>query len=129
MGGAVLATILGLLFIREFNPSQYFGYYPRCVLFSTTGIYCPGCGCLRATYHLLHGRILEALRCNPLYIMSLPCLGYYLVKNGSDYLRHGHWPEPHISRKALIVLGVTVLVFTVLRNIHAAPFWYLAPEG
>ncbi len=110
----------------EFNPSQY-GFYPRCALYVTTGIFCPGCGAQRALYQLLHGNILAALRDNALLVLALPLLIFYA---GRWLLcrRYGK-PLPRLmpNAKQIKWLIVGVVFFTVLRNIHHAPFNQLAP--
>lgn len=54
-------------------------YYPRCVLYMATGLQCPGCGILRATHALLHGRWAEAWRLNPVWVLTIPWIGWGLV--------------------------------------------------
>jgi hypothetical protein len=117
--GAV-AIIAAAVTLYCFNPSQY-GFYPRCQLYVTTGIYCPGCGSLRAMHELTHGHLLAALRCNALLTLSCPVLAFL-------GLRRLAGKPPFILRPRLLVLLITVgIIFTLLRNIHAAPFIYLAP--
>ena len=66
VSGAAVAAVLMVHFL--FNPSHY-GFYPRCILYRMTGIYCPGCGALRASHQLIHGHFLTALRCNALLVL------------------------------------------------------------
>ena len=47
---------------------------PSCYLYELTGIYCPGCGCTRAVYALIHGDVILSLKQNPLVIVSLAAL-------------------------------------------------------
>lgn len=47
---------------------------PSCYLYELTGIYCPGCGCTRAVYALIHGDVILSLKQNPLVIVSLAVL-------------------------------------------------------
>src|SRR5690242_18001165 len=70
-GFVVLALALGMIVLYRFNPAQY-GFYPRCALYETTGLLCPGCGCLRALHQLLHGNVVQAFRFNALLVLSLP---------------------------------------------------------
>jgi hypothetical protein len=64
-----LALALGALFF--FDPAQH-SLYPQCPLKRATGWDCPGCGGLRATHALLHGRIAEAFAFNPLLFFLSP---------------------------------------------------------
>ncbi len=113
----VLAVSGFLSVLWKYNPetSQIF---PTCPFLRLTGLYCPGCGTLRALHHLLHINILEAIRYN---VLSLVALVFLSIYGGSASLRK----QPKVS---LVVLWVVVGYF-ILRNIPVSPFLYLAPQG
>ncbi|MSU35792.1 MAG: DUF2752 domain-containing protein [Pedosphaera sp.] len=67
--GFVASTCLWGLY--HFNPQEH-GFYPRCLFYQTTGLWCPGCGGLRSCHQLLHGNISAAFRLNPLAVILLP---------------------------------------------------------
>jgi hypothetical protein len=123
---SMLAASAGAVALYFFNPSQY-AFYPRCMLYVTTGLYCPGCGSQRAVYQLLHGHVLEALRCNVLLVAALPFMVAFAVR--WVYCWRAFRPLPQFAPSARMVWwGLAImLVFTALRNIHVAPFIYLAP--
>lgn len=123
-GGLAFVAAVSVLF--EFNPSTH-AFYPRCLLYTSTGILCPGCGSLRAFHQLLHGHLLTALRCNALLVMSLPfaaCLG---VKFGARWIAGEPLPAIPLNPLWIKIFMAVMIVFTVVRNIHCAPFIYLAP--
>ena len=124
LAGLGILVTAGLLFV--FDPSHA-GFYPRCMLYSTTGLYCPGCGALRATHHLLHGHLLTALRCNPLYILALPWLAGLGFKTGLHRWKNGTWLEWDLNGRTVAWMVVAAIAFTILRNLHMPPFCYLAP--
>src|SRR5476649_40170 len=62
-------------FLYAVDPNRH-AVYPQCLLYNATGIYCAGCGATRALYALLHGRVLDALHDNALFIAALPLLLY-----------------------------------------------------
>lgn len=107
-------------------PTQY-AFYPHCFFHAWTGLYCPGCGSLRALHALAHGHLGAAFGFNPLLIVALPFLAY---EGASRWRRNVHGtglPALFVHPSwSWALLGV-VLVFTVLRNIPAAPFTLLAP--
>src|SRR5437764_764257 len=75
MAGALLgAGVLACLILFYFPPEKT-PIYPRCMLYTLTGLQCPGCGGLRAAHHLLHGHIRTAFHYNPLLFVLLPVLG------------------------------------------------------
>src|SRR5207302_5482362 len=61
--------VVGGVILYVFDPVR-FGFYPACTLYRTTGLFCPGCGSLRAMHQLLHGHLIEALRFNALCVCS-----------------------------------------------------------
>ena len=109
-----------------FNPAQT-SFYPRCTLYTTTGLYCPGCGSLRALHQMAHGHVLTALHYNPLLVLSLPFVAYYSLLGASRWAAGRPLPSLPLSAGWMIFFGVVLIVFAVLRNIHYAPFTWLAP--
>src|SRR5690348_5182324 len=75
LAASVPLVALALAALYRFDPSRY-PIYPRCLFHELTGLHCPGCGATRALHRLLHGRLIEALRLNPLLILALPYMGY-----------------------------------------------------
>ncbi len=100
------------------------GSYGVCPLYAATGLWCPLCGGLRATYDLGHGDVAAAWGMNPLWVVAAPLLvlGWlrWLVAGA-----RGQTVRRLPAGLPWITLGVLV-AFGVLRNLPAlAP--YLAP--
>ena len=70
---ALLGVALGFYVLRNYAPTES-KFYPKCALYQTTGLHCPGCGGTRAMAALTHGRLWEAIRFNPLLILGLPII-------------------------------------------------------
>ena len=109
----------------------FFEKTPPCLFYELTGLYCPGCGTGRALLALLHGRLYAAFRYQPLMIIFLPALAYYISKLylafvfGRDIL-----PFPTIRSKWLAIMVTAVMIaYWILRNIPVIPFSYLAPTS
>src|SRR5207245_10112823 len=66
--GVAVSACFGLLYL--FDPSQH-AFYPRCQFHALTGLYCPGCGSLRAMHQLLLGHIPTAFHLNALFLLAL----------------------------------------------------------
>ncbi len=109
------ALVLGVALFR-FNPAET-AVFPPCPTRALAGVYCPGCGAARASHQLLHGRVGEAFRFNPLLVLMLPVTAWLAL---GSFRR----PRPWWTSRA--VLAAT-LAFTVLRNVPAWPFSLLAP--
>lgn len=115
--------------ILFFGSVLWMGKTPPCPFYTLTGLYCFGCGAGRCLQALLHFRIYAAWRLNPLMIICLPLVAYYLFKIyfgfvfGRDVL-----PFPTIRSRAFgITVLVIVIAYGVLRNIPVFPFTLLAP--
>lgn len=101
------------------------GHYPTCPFLATTGLYCPGCGALRAIHDLLHGDVAGALARNPAVLLALP---YLLLALVTWWLRSTGHPAPRsTSLPPAVVWGllVAITVFWVLRNLPG--FDWLSP--
>jgi hypothetical protein len=110
-------------YVWAVDPNQP-GHYPVCPTYALTGIYCPGCGMLRATHDLVHLDVAASLGRNPLAIpLLVGVVALFLVWvraawRGSTL----RWDPP---RWLPAVLAVGFVVFTVARNV---PGWtWLSP--
>jgi hypothetical protein len=120
--GASLA-VLATLFL--FDPTRH-GFYPQCALHQLTGLYCPGCGALRATHELLHGRILAAFRLNALFVLSAPPAAYYIGRILYAYIKRT--PLPTIIHAGWIwAAAAVVITFGICRNLPVASLAWMRP--
>ena len=105
-----------------------FGNPLICVFYKLTGLYCPGCGSGRASAALLHLDFAAAFKHNLLYVLLLPFIVYYLLKQYIVLvLRKDVLPMFSINGFAAKVVLAVILVFGILRNIPVFPFTLLAP--
>lgn len=123
--GAVAALAAAAVLFR-FDPMR-FGFYPKCPLFVTTGLLCPGCGALRAGHALLHGDLPAALGFNLFLVVALPFLAWALLRSGVLATTGHRLPAPRLSARGAWALFAALMLFTVLRNLPFAPFTLLAP--
>ncbi len=121
LASAGALAFLALLFF--FDPARYW-FYPRCVFHAVTGLYCPGCGSLRALHALVHGHVLGAVRLNPLLFVAGPVAACLLLK-----------PHPPSRLSSLLahpiaVWGIPVflVLYWIARNVPLYPFTLLAPQ-
>ncbi|MFI7624774.1 DUF2752 domain-containing protein [Microbispora rosea] len=101
------------------------GHYPVCPLYYLTGLYCPGCGALRAVHDLAHADLAGAARMNLLFVFCVPVL-ITLWARWALRSWQGRPTRPDIARPAYLwgLLAVAA-VFGVVRN---TPFGqFLAP--
>jgi hypothetical protein len=107
---------IAVVIIYSFNPAQY-GFYPRCALYETTGLLCPGCGSLRALHQLLHGHLAEAFRLNALLVLSLPVFAWLSCRVALRKFQHR--PVLFIVHPFWMWSGLAVLLlFAIGRNLR-----------
>jgi hypothetical protein len=117
-------------FFFEVDPNQH-AIYPTCLFHKATGLYCAGCGATRALYAMLHGRILDALHDNALFMAALPLLFGWASSYLIQAWREQHWPRPKTSWREMIEKGawafLLMLLFMLVRNLPGWPFDLLKP--
>lgn len=122
----VLVATGALGFLYLFNPSTS-ALYPACPFLALTGCYCPGCGSLRAIHQLTRGHLAAAVGLNPLTVLSVPFLGYYLLSRAMLALREAPLRTVYVRPTFIWALLGVILAYWVLRNIPVHPFSLLAP--
>lgn len=121
----VSAALLYIYF--TFDPAVN-SFFPRCPLFTFTGLYCPGCGSQRAVHHILKGKIAAAAGLNLLVPLYLPLIVVYYT----SYLVNA----TQLHRKLVVLLNkkwfiygslLIIVLFGVFRNTQTEIGKYLAP--
>ncbi|MDM7831036.1 DUF2752 domain-containing protein [Cellulomonas edaphi] len=122
---AVAAAAVGALAVLARVDPNAPGHYPTCPFLFLTGLYCPGCGALRALHDLTQLDLAGAWGMNPLLVLVLPALVAawvgWTVRSARGRPRSLVVPARWIN--AFLVL---VLVYWVARNVPALAPW-LAP--
>ena len=127
IASAVVALAAGGLSVVYLLDPGTSDLYPPCPFLALTGLYCPGCGTLRALHQLTLGHPVAALDLNPLMVLLLPFVAYFLASHAMLAVT-GRPLRGFFVRPQLIwaLLGV-VLVYGILRNVPAYPLILLAP--
>lgn len=112
---ALIAALAGLIVLLYFFEPTEGGIFPDCPTQSLLGIYCPGCGTLRALHALSHGHIAEAFSQNALAMIFLPLLPIMAF-----------YPKPFARPWVPWAILAVFAIFTLLRNLSA--FSFLAPH-
>lgn len=98
------------------------GGYPTCPFRALTGLQCPGCGSTRALHQLLHGHPLVAFELNPLIVVAIPLLAFFLVLfTRSALSEKSSWTISIPSKYGWLML-VVILGFWIVRNTSVYPF-------
>lgn len=129
----VLSLAAGLLVaagILYHNPPGTSWVTPPCMLHKATGLHCPGCGSTRATYALLHGDVMGAMKKNLLFMAALPFLAWWSLRSAVAWVQGRPGPASTFDFKLWMcwTLVATILAFAVMRNLPWKPFSLLAPH-
>ena len=102
-------------------------FLPECAFHEHTGLYCAGCGGLRAVHALVHGDLPAAVGYNLFIILVLfPITIFYVVKQ-FVWMVKGSPAGTTISTRFAWFVIAGVIIFTVVRNIPVHPFEFLSP--
>lgn len=120
IGTLTVATLA--LRLRDPHQSGSWGLCPS----AQVGIWCPGCGGLRAVNDLTHLHVVDAASSNLALVVALPVVVFFLARWALDGWT-GRERSAGMSRDTVfLVLALTALAaFTVLRNLPG--FTWLAP--
>lgn len=117
----LIAGLAALAVVWRFEPQGQF-FYPRCWLYQTTGLKCPGCGATRALHALLKGDFLAAWRQNPLFVALLPPALWLGLRMLRGWWTGRWWSNPLANRYVIVaLLGVTI-AFGLARNFPGRPW-------
>lgn len=116
--GVAAAVGMATVYVHAVDPNQP-GHYPLCPTYAIAGIYCPGCGMLRATHDLTHLDFAGAMARNPIAPLVLLAMvaawGAWVWSRWTG--RRITWtPAPWVP----YAIAAVFVAFTIARNI---PGW------
>jgi hypothetical protein len=118
--GVAAATLA--LHVRDPHVTHSWGV---CPLYALTGVYCPGCGGLRAVNDLTDGHLGQAASSNLLLVLAIPfAVALFVRWSYSAWTGRDLQVVPALSSGVRIGLVVLLVVFTLARNL---PGSWLAP--
>lgn len=127
--GAPVFAVIGFIYIFTFNPVSQKSFFLPCPFNLTTGLYCPGCGNTRALHALVHLDFLGMLNYNLVFPFLFFILTWLLTGEYLNLLlgKRVLWLPKRVSPILIILAGIAVAAFTILRNVPIYPFSMLAP--
>lgn len=120
LGLVLLAVAIAALVVLRANHPHKISAIPDCPSQSIAGVYCPGCGSLRATHHLLNGRVSASLAQNPLMLfigVPVAALGLVVLVSWIRARPLPAWLGGRAAAWTLVGAGAILLAFGIVRNI------------
>ncbi len=126
-GAQLTAIACAAVFLRTHDPVTT-SLLPPCPTHRFLGLYCPGCGSLRALHHVLNGQFTEAWRFNPaMMALGLPVAVAYIAFLLWMALRGRRTPVVRLPRMTGWAVLAALVLYGVLRNIPLAVFEFMRP--
>lgn len=118
-GAVATAAVVAVGALAIVDPNEP-GHFPTCPFLAATGLWCPGCGSLRALHALTRGDVVTAVERNPFTVLVVPFLVWAWVSWAGRLV--GWIPLRRRAAPAWLIwtLLAAVLGFWVLRNV---PGW------
>ncbi|GAB2462517.1 DUF2752 domain-containing protein [Jatrophihabitans fulvus] len=119
LAGALVAAAAGLAYVGVRDPRDPGAPMPVCPFHRATGLDCPGCGGLRMTHDLLHGRLGAAWHDNAVLLVLLPVLAVLLTRFALRWAvgAFATAGQARRDRHATAALAVVAIAWTVVRNL------------
>ena len=126
----ILLLCLGAAYIYfVFDPTTN-KYFPGCIFYKLTGLFCPGCGAQRSIHSLLRGNIIAALHANVLLVFCLPFLMVYYIILTINYLKPKSIIKIGIVNQVwfIYLCALLVVYYWIARNVPVLEAGFLAPH-
>lgn len=111
----VIVLIIGIYIIVK---TDIIKIVPNCYILQRTGLLCPSCGGTRCVKELVNFNIVEALKMNAFYTVTII---YLLILNIvyilNSILKTNKLKFLYIKKAHLTVWIITLFLYTVIRNI------------
>ena len=113
-----LSGLAVLFFILD--PSKHV-IFPRCIFYSLTGLYCPGCGSQRAIHSLLHLNLAGVIENNLLFLPAVLAILYHYLRQPLNRSLNWNLPDIFYMKNTPWIIFTIIMIFWVLRNMSFYP--------
>ncbi len=115
VGGLVVGALTIALHFRDPHQQGSWGICPSVLIF---GVYCPGCGGMRAVNDLTNGDVRAAISSNLLALTLLPLVVLWWLSRLRDHWRGSNVVPLARQHATALTYGITgvAVVFAIVRN-------------
>lgn len=123
----IIFTIISIYILLFIYYKIYSMYHIgiRCIFYTLTKLYCPGCGITRAFFSLIRFKFKEALHYNLLVTLFLPFILIYILLRIINWINFNNKEIKFFNNRFWNFLLIITIIFGILRNIKL--FDFLAP--
>ncbi|MFC6010116.1 DUF2752 domain-containing protein [Nocardia lasii] len=107
---------IGALALLHLRDPHVEGSYGLCPSYALLGVYCPGCGGMRAVHNLTDGRVLDSLHSNVLVVPLVLAFAVFVIDWIVRARRGQSWRLPSLPAPVVWSFFGLLAVYTVLRN-------------
>jgi len=107
---------IGALALLHFRDPHEEGAYGYCPFYALTGLYCPGCGGMRAVHNLTDGRVIDSLHSSLIAIPLILALAVWVGAWTRHAWRGQRLVVPKMERSTMWILLSVIAVYSVFRN-------------
>lgn len=111
--------VMGAMLLLEYKLGINYG----CAIKKYTGLECPGCGATRMVDALLHFKMYQAFRYNPVMFITLPIMCILYIHESIFYIRNNTFSDMAI--RVMEVYIAILIVYMICRNMKI--FEWLKP--
>lgn len=105
-------------------------YFPGCIFYKLTGLFCPGCGAQRSLHSLLTCNIIAAVHANILLVFCMPFLVVYYAIKTINFIRPRNNIKIDIVNQVwfIYLCALVVVCYWIGRNVPVLGAGFLAPH-
>jgi len=112
---AIIIMLIGMICLKIFDVDLR-NTGMKCIFFSITGYYCPGCGGTRATYFFLSGHLLKSIYYHPVVVYLGIGGGIFMISHTLSYITKGKVKGIHFRNMYAYALIIITLVQFAFKN-------------
>ena len=126
VGWILTAMALAVYLAVRLGAFDMLGGLLPCLLHSTTGLYCPGCGGTRAVKALLAGHLLLSMYYHPFVAYTVFVGGWFMISQTIQRVSRGRFPVGMHYRDIYLWLALAVVLVNCLVKNLVLLLWGVA---